>query len=101
MIYNILKEYFFLIKENISNIKLIMTGFYKSLIFFLLKREDQEAIKKRRLVCKSCFGNSLNAPYYKSYRVDNHCTICTCNISAKTANLKENCLIKLWENDNK
>lgn len=93
-----IKEYFNLAKDNISRWKSILYGFYKDLIFFRLLREEQNAILNKRDICIDCLSRSYNAKKngYKSKRFDDHCTICKCNIRAKTASDETNCLINMW-----
>mgnify|MGYP001594690488 CR=1 FL=1 len=46
---------------------------------------------RRRLICKACPFNSNNAENYKSDRIDEHCIMCGCTITRKTAALTANC----------
>lgn len=92
------EEYYRLFLENKKNWKAILYGFYKDLTFYWLKIETQKEILRRRDICILCLSRSFNAKKegYITKRIDDHCTFCKCNINAKTANLKQNCLIKLW-----
>lgn len=93
-----IKEYWSLIKDNISKWQSILYGFYKDLIFFRLLIEEQNMILDRRDICIDCLSRSFNAKKegYKTKRFDDHCIICKCNIRAKTASEESTCLINMW-----
>lgn len=93
-----IKEYYLLIIENIKNYKAIFYGFKNSIIFLFLLNKTKELILNRRAVCRDCLFLSLEAQKhgYKTKRFDTHCSICKCNKMAKTASIKEKCLINMW-----
>lgn len=76
-----------------------------------LPEDQQEEIARRRLICRTCPLNSFNAKtsqeyfdlygkHYKSDRNDLHCSICSCNISLKTASLESDCGITSYNQNN-
>jgi len=64
-----------------------------------LPKDKQDEIIRRRLICESCEFMSKNAKLisdYSSNRLDDHCTLCGCNIDLKTESLMSNCGIETW-----
>jgi hypothetical protein len=61
--------------------------------FGMLPEDEQAEIARRRLICAECPFNSTNAVNdgYKSDRIDEHCIMCGCTISRKTASLSSAC----------
>jgi hypothetical protein len=69
----------------------------------MLSEEEQTLITNRRLICSECPYNSENAKkegWYNTIRLDEHCTLCQCNIAAKTACFECKCGIEVF-NSNK
>lgn len=91
-------EYIYLLFRNSSNFKNIFKGFKNKFIFWFLLYDLRELALTRRDICINCLSFSVNAKKegYRTNRIDNHCTICTCNIEAKTLVKDEKCLINLW-----
>lgn len=59
----------------------------------MLPEDEQAEIARRRFICASCPFNSSNAVTtgYKTDRFDEHCIMCGCTITRKTASLEANC----------
>jgi hypothetical protein len=59
----------------------------------LLPEDHQAEIIRRRLICATCPFNSSNAvgEGYITNRIDEHCIMCGCTITRKTASLLSNC----------
>lgn len=76
------------IKNVANNVENIGEGALNHMNFHNLDKELQDAILERRAICAMCPYMSTNAEkdgWYKSARPDEHCTLCDCNISWKTA----------------
>jgi hypothetical protein len=70
--------------------------------FGMLTEEQQETITNRRLICNDCKYCSTNAKkdgWYTAIRLDEHCTLCACNIAAKTACFDCKCGIEVFNAD--
>jgi hypothetical protein len=60
----------------------------------MLPEDEQAEIIRRRFICSSCPFNSSNAVVklgYVSNRIDEHCVMCGCTITRKTASLESAC----------
>lgn len=60
-------------------------------------KEQIERIRKERLdICNTC---SWNSKFHKTVRPDEHCTKCSCTLSAKTSCLSCECplLVPKWK----
>ena len=107
---SVITEYIQLIPRVLKNRVNIVEGIINSvkLEFNTLPKEEQDEIIRRRLICKSCPFMSENAKNdvnqnYKTDRLDEHCSMCKCNIQLKTSSLESNCGIEYYNenNDNK
>lgn len=56
----------------------------------------RETSDKRLKICRGCPEHSSNKEGYKTVRIDEHCTDCTCTLSAKTKCLSCKCPIDKW-----
>lgn len=91
-----LTEYFKLIPTIASNLDVILGATVNQVKMELgmLPEEEQAEIARRRVICATCPFNSSNAATqlgYKSNRIDEHCIMCGCTITRKTASLVSNC----------
>lgn len=89
-------EYIKLLPKGIKNIKKIADGVVNQvkMEFDALPQEEVEIIAGRRLICRQCPYNSINATklgLYTGDRTDEHCIHCGCPIATKTASLESNC----------
>ena len=85
------------------NIKHILEG-VKNSVF--VKEEVEKIAQERYEICKGCPFFSANqdkpemnpvpGPYYSKMRPDEHCTVCACNIHAKTRSLHTSCPKGKW-----
>jgi|SRR5688572_9158404 hypothetical protein len=83
------------------NVKHILEGIKNSIF---VKEEVEKIAKDRHNICKVCPKNSTNrdksdfdpGPYFATLRPDEHCSVCACNIHAKTRSLHTNCPIDKW-----
>lgn len=76
--------------------KKIFEGFKNRLAPSSAKREDIEKMAAERLqICRQCPSNSTNNGY-QGLRCDEHCTICGCNLAAKTRSPSSKCPIGKW-----
>lgn len=83
------------------NIKHIIDGIKNSVF---VKEEVEKIAASRYEICKVCPKNSSNSdkeffdpgPYFSKLRPDEHCTVCACNLHAKTRSLHTNCPIEKW-----
>lgn len=59
----------------------------------MLPEDQQKEIIRRRVICATCPFNSSNATKdgYTSNRLDEHCVLCACTLSRKTASLESAC----------
>lgn len=57
----------------------------------MLPEDEQEEIVRRRLICSQCPMMSKNREGYTTSRKDEHCTLCSCPITTKTASLASDC----------
>lgn len=78
------------------NIKQIAEGWYN--LLFRFKNIKINKIKKKRL--KKCRDCKMNSIYTKSKRIDEHCTVCGCNIAAKISCLSCECPLGEWKSEN-
>lgn len=64
-----------------------------------LKEMINEVSKERTDICNSCMFHSSNREKYRTMRVDDHCTLCGCTLSAKTKCLSCSCPLNppKWE----
>lgn len=98
-----LLEYLKLIPKGITNASAILEGIVNKvkINYGHLDQDEKEEIIRRQVICKSCPFMSTNAAEnpalaYKSDRMDEHCTLCKCNIDIKTASLQSNCGIEAY-----
>ena len=81
---------------SITQLKQIREGWTN--LLFKFKNIKINKIKKKRLkICRDCKMNSI---YIKSKRIDEHCTVCGCNIAAKISCLSCDCPIGKWKAEN-
>lgn len=68
----------------------------------MLSEEEQAEIVRRRVICETCPFNSKNAVKdgYTTDRIDDHCIMCGCTITRKTASLSSSCGIGNCNPDN-
>jgi hypothetical protein len=100
---NALKEYVKLLPTAIENIDSVAEGLWNKLNHDSLTDPQKEEIVKRKLICLECPYNSKNASdlfNYISYRTDDHCIHCSCNIDLKTECLSCNCGIEVYNQNN-
>lgn len=100
-----LGEYIKLLPKGIHNLPKIIEAVTNLAKMELgtLPQEDLEVIVGRRLICTTCPFMSKNAEkagVYKTDRPDEHCSLCSCPISTKTASLESNCGIEEYNNNN-
>jgi hypothetical protein len=67
----------------------------------MLPEDEQAEIARRRFICADCPFNSSNAIAngYKNNRFDEHCIMCGCTITRKTASLEAACGIDCCNNN--
>ena len=70
---------------------------WTNLLFKYKNRKINIAKKKRLKICRDCKMNSI---YGKSKRLDEHCTMCGCNIAAKISCLSCECPMGKWKAEN-
>lgn len=83
-------------------IKHILEGITNSVF---VKEEVEKIAKERHEICKVCPKNSSNrdkegfepGKYFSSLRPDEHCSVCACNIHAKTRSLHTACPLDKWK----
>jgi len=100
-----LAEYLKLIPAGLKNLNAVVEGYTNDLKMEngTLPEEDVEVIVMRRLICRDCPFNSINATKlgtYASAREDEHCIMCGCPIKGKTASLISNCGIEAYNGRN-
>lgn len=63
------------------------------------KEAVEEVAAERLAICKACNYHSSNAKSkgYKTSRIDDHCTHCSCTLHTKTRSMHAACPIKKWE----
>jgi len=101
-----LSEYIALFPRGYKNIPNIIDGIVTNakIELGMISERELNIIIKRRIICNTCPYNSKNAqkeegyvisgekmPPYKSDRDDEHCILCGCVISLKTASIDEVC----------
>lgn len=83
------------------NIRHIIEGIGNSIF---VKEEVEKIANERMAICKDCPRNSANkdkdffmpGKFYSALRPDVHCSMCACNLHAKTRSLHTNCPIDKW-----
>src|SRR5688572_28217843 len=84
------------------NVLHILEGIKNSIF---VKDEVEKIAAVRYELCKACPKNSKNSgqdffdpgKYYSKKRPDEHCSMCACNLHAKTRSLHTNCPIEKWK----
>jgi hypothetical protein len=90
------------------NIKHIIEGITNSVF---VKEEVEKIANQRYEICSTCPKNSKvikedrkdpekvteAGPYYSEIRLDEHCSMCACNIHAKVRSLHTDCPIGKWK----
>jgi hypothetical protein len=61
-----------------------------------LKEAIEKVSQERMSICSGCKYNSKNKKNYKTIRIDEHCTVCQCTLSAKTKCLSCCCPKGYW-----
>lgn len=91
-------EYLALIPKAMENPQQVIEGFRNKVKFErgTLPEDQQEEIVRRRLICEGCPFNSKNMKDYVTKRTDEHCTLCSCTLSGKTASLDSSCGAKTY-----
>ena len=85
-------------KINVSH---ILEGINNSIF---VKEEVEKIAKERHEICVDCPKNSLNkdkpffdpGKYFMEMRPDEHCSMCACNLHAKTRSLHTDCPLGKW-----
>ena len=83
------------------NVLHILEGIKNSIF---VKEEVEKISEERNQICAVCPKNSANSKesffdpgkYYSAKRPDKHCSMCACNLYAKTRSLHTNCPIDKW-----
>lgn len=83
-------------KISIIQLKQIWEG-WTNLLFKFKNRKINRIKKKRLQICRDCKMNSI---YGNSKRLDEHCTLCGCNIAAKISCLSCECPMTKWKPEN-
>lgn len=103
-----LLEYLNLLPKGLANAPAVLDGIVNKvkMNFGHLDNDEKEEIIRRQVICKSCPFMSVNAANdpaqnYQSSRVDEHCTLCGCNIDLKTSSLLSNCGIEIYNQSEK
>ena len=89
-------EYLKLLPKALKNPKEVLQGWINVVREELgtLPEETLQLIAARRVICNLCPFQSENAKKVADYvttRIDEHCTLCSCPIKAKTASLDSKC----------
>jgi hypothetical protein len=108
---SIYTEYLKLVPRGLKNIDGVIEGIKNNIKLNngSLPEDLQEEILKRRLICQYCPFMSENAKtskeyfelfneHYNSQRTDEHCSICGCPLSTRTASLSSNCGLEHYNN---
>lgn len=85
-------------KMNVSH---IIEGIKNSVF---VREEVEKIAEERHNICKVCPKNSSNSnkedfepgSYFSELRPDEHCTVCACNLHAKTRSLHTSCPLEKW-----
>ena len=98
------QEYLRLVTLGLKNPKLVISGWLNYIKENVgnLPEEDVKIILDRRIICSTCPFNSLNAKespeykelfgeHYSTKRPEEHCSVCSCPLAAKTASLDDSC----------
>lgn len=79
-------------------IKQIVEGWKNHLFPSEDKKKTIEEISEERLaICKKCPEHSSIKKNYSSLRIDEHCTLCGCTLSAKTKSFSSECPLGKWK----
>ena len=108
-----LNDYLKLIPKALGEPKLVLAGWINDAKMRnnLLTEEEVDIIVKRRLTCSTCPFMSNNAKTSSEYKeltgsnyVDSkifeHCSLCGCPLTKKTASLESNCGVEDWNEEN-
>lgn len=95
-----------LVPRALKNPEAILEGWINDVKLHHGNLPDDEIaeIIRRRSICEGCPFLSSNAVanelHYKTDRTDNHCIMCGCPITKKTASLQSNCGIEYYNEQN-
>ena len=94
-------EYLKLIPKGLANPKQVLEGWMTAATneLGLLSEDKMGEIIRRRAICAQCPFMSENAKAIVGYvtsREDDHCTLCSCPIIAKTSSLSSGCGAIHW-----
>lgn len=79
-------------------IKEIIEGWKNHLFPSKNKKKTIEEISAERLaICKLCSEHSSIKKDYSTIRIDEHCTLCGCTLSAKTKSFSSSCPLDKWK----
>lgn len=84
-----------------KNVRHILEGLQNSIF---VKEEVEKIAEQRNSICEVCPRNSANKDkeffepgrYHSTLRPDVHCTVCACNLHAKTRSLHTSCPDDKW-----
>lgn len=62
-----------------------------------LKDVISQVSKERLDICNKCPEHSSNKKNYKTIRIDSHCALCGCTLSAKTKSFSSECPLGKWK----
>ncbi len=62
-----------------------------------LKDVISQVSKERLDICNKCPEHSSNKENYKTIRIDSHCVLCGCTLSAKTKSFSSECPLGKWK----
>ena len=99
---SLIGDYFKLLPLGLKNFPQVVEGIVNSVKsqYGYLPKEEQDEIIRRRGICHLCPYMSKNTEGYESDRADEHCSLCFCNISLKTACLECRCGIEVYNQQN-
>lgn len=99
--------------KGVKNADKVLEGVVNNLSLKIktLPEDQRNEIIKRRLICATCPYMSENAKTSQEFkdlkgfhlhtdRLDNFCSLCHCNIEAKTASLSSSCGIESYNAEN-
>ena len=79
-----------------KKIKEILIG-WKNHIFGISDVTFEQVVVNRNNICKECPENSINKTSNYFLRIDEHCTLCGCTLSAKQKSPDTECPLGKWK----
>ena len=96
------KEYLTMAAKGMNNIPNVLQGNFNRIkdALGMLPPDQQIEAERRYQICKGCpfhSHNAINANFYESSRLEEHCSVCKCPIESKVMAFGDACGLTLLE----